>query len=161
MFGMGIDRAARRVGNMLLSGWFLVNIVGPLVLPVFGILPLRLLPLPVNPATVRLMTTVKDGQLCWAVIAMGASMIYELWQAIEAHRPIPAWAGLDLTGIILVMLPAMVVAAGGAAFSTPLRAASSGGLAGWIAHYKVFVGSAVMAMIAVLCYTTMHFGLDQ
>lgn len=54
--------------RMILTGWFLVNIVGPLLLPVVGILPLRLLPLGIPSANLRLMTTVKDGQLCWAVM---------------------------------------------------------------------------------------------
>jgi hypothetical protein len=146
-------------GWMILTGWFLVNIVGPLLLPVVGILPLRLLPLGVPSASLRLMVTVKDGQLCWAVIAMGAATIYELWEAMEAHKNIPTWGGLALAGVILVMLPAMLVAAGGAVFSTPLRVASGGGLRAWAAHYRVFVGSVVMTAIAAFAYTNLHFSL--
>lgn len=103
--------------------------------------------------------TIKDGQLCWAVIAMGSSTIYELWQALEAHKSIPAWGGLTLAGVILVMLPAMLVAAGGAVFSTPLRTVQGGGVTGWISHYRVFVGSAVMTVIAAFAYTKLHFSL--
>ena len=143
----------------MVFGWFLVNIAAPVLLPVIGILPLRLLPLPVPPASLRLMATVKDGQLCWAVIAMGAATIYELWEAIIAHKAIPDWAGLAFAGTILVMLPAMLVAAGGAVFTTPLVAAPPGGLIGWIGYYKVFAGSAVMTVIASFAYTILHFSI--
>ena len=146
---------------MVLTGWFLVNIAGPLLLPVIGILPLRLLPLPTPTAGLKLMTTVKDGQLCWAVIAMGASTIYELWQALDAHKSVPAWGGLTLGGVILVMLPAMLLAAGGAVFSTPLLSGSAGGVRAWIAHYRMFVGSVVMAVIAAFAYTSLHFSLQR
>jgi hypothetical protein len=46
-----------------------------------GILPLKLLHLPVPVSRLRLMATVKDGQLCWAAIGISASAIYDLWEA--------------------------------------------------------------------------------
>jgi|GEM_PF-1020832 hypothetical protein len=144
---------------MIFTGWFLVNILGPLLLPVFGIRPLRLLPLRAQPASLKMMTTVKDGQLCWAVIAMGASTIYELWQALVAHKEIPTWAGLALAAVILEMLPATILAAGGAVFSTPLLDSPEAGLRDWVAHYRVFVGSAALTLIAATVYTNLHFSL--
>jgi hypothetical protein len=92
---------------------------------------------------------------------MGASTIYELWGAAEAHQNVPGWAGLALIGTIMVMLPAILVAAGGAVFSTPLRPKSPSvrGLVAWLAYYKVFVGSTVMALIAAFIYTNIHFSL--
>ncbi|HWD60606.1 MAG TPA: hypothetical protein VG308_20145 [Stellaceae bacterium] len=141
-----------------LTGWFLVNIVAPLGLPLFGIAVLKLLPLPPQPA-LKFMTAVKDGQLCWAVIAMGASTIYELWEALEAHRPVPEWAPVALGATIVMMLPAMVMAASGAVFSTPLLSAPAATAKAWIAHYKVFVGSLIMTLIAALTYSELHFSL--
>jgi hypothetical protein len=63
---------------MVLAGWFLVNILAPLLLPVLVILPLKPLHLPVPPSRLRLMAAVKDGQLCWGAIGISASAIYEL-----------------------------------------------------------------------------------
>jgi hypothetical protein len=153
------ESTLKRERRMILTGWFLVNIVGPMLLPVIGILPLRLLPLPASVDGLKLMTTVKDGQLCWAVIAMGSSTIFELWEALQAHKSVPAWGGLALGGVILVMLPAMLLAAGGAVFSTPLLSGSAGGVKAWMAHYRMFVGSAIMAVIAAFAYTNLHFSL--
>ena len=140
--------------------WFIVNVLGPLLLPVVGILPLRLLPINPVPAGLRIMSTVKDGQLCWAVIAMGTSTVYELWDAQVKHEHLPAWGGLDLAGVILVMLAAMLVAAGGAAFSTPLRVGDHLDLRAWISHYKMFVASAAMAAIAAMVYANVHLSIS-
>jgi len=71
----------------------------------------------------------------------------------------PSLAGVALAGLILVMLPAMVVAAGGAVFSTALPTTPPQNVRAWIQHYKMFVGSAVMTVIAAATYTELHFSL--
>jgi hypothetical protein len=91
---------------------------------------------------------------------MGASGIYELWGAIEAHKPVPGWAGWAFGALILVMLSSMLVAAGGAAFSTPLLDSASGGAKAWAKHYRLFVFSAVMTIGAAFLYTCIHFSLS-
>ncbi len=145
---------------MIFTGWFLVNILGPVFLPVFGILPLWLLPLGLPSGTIKIMKTVKDGQLCWAVIAMGASTVYEIWEALASQRAVPAWAGFVFALAILLMLTAMVIAACGAVFSTPLPEPAPQGLKAWLTHYKVFAGSLVMTLLAATIYTKMHFALS-
>ena len=143
------------------SGWVLVNIVAPVTLPLVGLFALRLLPLPDRHEGLAFMSTVKDGQLCWAAIAMGVSTIYELWTATESHRATPAWGGFVLAGIIVTMLPAMLLAAGGAVFSTPLIGADVGGGAAWIKHYRVFVGSLAMTTFTAALYTSLHFAINE
>jgi hypothetical protein len=142
---------------VVLNGWFLVTIMAPLMSPVIGLLILRLLPIPGPPPGLKVMTTVKDGQLGWVVIAMGSSAIYELWGILEAGKSVPGWEGWAFGGIILVMLSAMLVAAGGAVFSTPLLTTAAGGLRVWATHYKLFIGSAIMAAVAAFLYTCIHF----
>jgi hypothetical protein len=44
-------------------GRFLVNVMAPMLLPMIGILPLRPLPIDVPQPSLRVMVTVKDGQL--------------------------------------------------------------------------------------------------
>jgi hypothetical protein len=136
------------------SGWVLVNILGPTLLPVLGTLPFLLfshrlqVPRPVD----LVMSTVKDGQICWAVIAMAASTIYQIWLA---HGTVP-FGGAALVVSIVLMLPSMVVAAGGAFFSTPLPATQLASRSAWISHYRVFVASAAMALVAAADYIYFH-----
>jgi hypothetical protein len=141
---------------VVLSGWFLVTIVAPLVSPLIAFLVLRLLPMPAPLPSLKMMMAVKDGQWCWAVIAMGASAIYELWEAKECA---PGWAGWAMGVLIIVMLSAMLVAAGGAAFSTSLLTTAASGVKAWATHYRVFVGSIVMTVVAAFIYTIIHFSV--
>jgi hypothetical protein len=142
---------------MIFTGWFLVNTLGPVFLPIAGLIVLGLLPLPGPLPTLRVMTTVKDGQLCWSVIAMRAPAIYELWEGIEAHGALPGWAGVAFAATIVLMLPAMLLAAGGAVLSTTLLTAPAEGLVAWMRQYRVFVSSAIMTVIEASIYTALHF----
>ena len=144
-------------------GWLLVNIVAPFLLPVFGMLPLKLLPLTgIAPeGSLRLMTTVKDGQLCWAAVGMSAAAIYEIWGAHATMRATPWWTGALLAIVLILMAPATMIAAGGSVFTTPLLAeAHPAGWRGWVRHYKVFVSSAVFSLTTALCYILLHAAID-
>jgi hypothetical protein len=94
-------------------------------LPIFGLLPIKLLPLThrTPSGTVRLMTAVKDGQLYWAVFGLCASAIYEGWNAYERMGVAPWWTGAVPTVTLIVMLPAMVLASDGSVFATELLTA--------------------------------------
>ncbi len=141
------------------AGWLLVNIVAPFCLPIFGMLPLKLLPLTsVAPAgSLRIMTTVKDGQLCWAVVGMSAAALYEVWDAHAQMRTTPWWTGTVYTVVVIAMLPATMLAAGGAVFTTTLLTVPhQDGLRGWVGHYKVFVSSLIASLVSGLCYSLLH-----
>jgi hypothetical protein len=142
------------------TGWFVVNVVAPLLLPVFAIFLFSLAPLP-PPMNVHVMAMLKDGQIGWAVVAMGASTMYEWVDAAEAHRNLPALSGVLIFGTIAAMLGAILVAVGGAVFSTLLRPKPPPvkGLVAWLAYYRMFFWSAVMAFYAGLTYTYIHFSL--
>jgi hypothetical protein len=136
------------------SGWFLVNILGPTLLPVLGTLPFLLFShrLEVPRAGDLVMSTVKDGQMCWAVIAMSMSTIYEVWLA---HGTIPLGGPVLVVSIVL-MLPSMVVAAGGALLRTPLLTMPAASARAWLSHYRVFLASAAMALCAAAEYIYVH-----
>jgi len=134
-------------------GWFIVNVLAPLGLPLIAMLLLKLLPLPATVApNTRLMATVKDGQFCWGVIAMGAATLYDSWGAVPS-----GWNGWLVGVQILAMLAAMLLAAGGAAFSTPLLTTPAGGFMAWCQHYKTFVASVFLSIAAGFVYTVVHF----
>jgi hypothetical protein len=146
---------------MVFTGWFLVNILAPLFLPMLGILPLKLLHLPVPASRLRLMATVKDGQLCWAAIGISASAIYELWCAATSQVHMPAWSGAALAATVFNMLLSMVVAGGGAVFTTPAPSVPAAGLRAWMRDHKVLVPSAAMAGFAAYIVTELHFALAR
>jgi hypothetical protein len=85
----------------------------------------------------------------------------EIWKALLVHRDLSSWGGVALAAAIVVMLPAMVIAAGGAAFNTPLLEVSGEGWGAWMAHYRVFVISAVLTAVSAATDTTLHLALAQ
>lgn len=138
--------------SSFLSAWFVVNILAPMLLPIAGILPLMLVPVGVP---VKLMAIVKDGQLCWAAVAMGASSLYETFAAVAAKKPVDG-SGVYLLLICFLMLPAMVLAAAGSVFSTPLPTTPPATIWAWCAYYKAFVGSCVLCALTAFGYTILH-----
>jgi hypothetical protein len=58
------------------------------------------------------------------------------------------------------MMTAILIAAAGAVFSTPLLAQQDVSLRYWANHYKVFVGSVLMTLVAAPTYTALHFALE-
>jgi hypothetical protein len=143
-------------------GWFIVNILAPLFLPVLGIVPLKLLPIGTAASgNLKLIMLVKDGQLCWSAVAMGAASLYDSIRVLNVQKDSGPLVYIGL--IIFLMLPSMMLAAGGAAFSTPVWQ-PAGNLSGkaklwaWCGHYKAFIGSCVLCAITAYAYTILHFG---
>jgi hypothetical protein len=146
---------------MQFGGWFLVNVAVPLTLPVVGILPLQLLALPDPAGHLRVMATVKDGQLCWAVIAMGTATLDDLWQGIIGHRQIPDWSGGALAGVIVAMVAGGLLAAGGAAFNTPLLPPPPATPVQWIRRYRLFSFSVALTAIVAIIHTALYVSLPD
>ncbi|MEI8401053.1 MAG: hypothetical protein WCG12_09645 [Alcaligenaceae bacterium] len=94
-------------------GWLVVNILLPFFLPLLGILPFKILPLPPG-VEVRFIALVKDGQLCWAAIAMGASALFEYLNASRENLAAFSYNGSSLFVLSLAMFLALGLAAGGA-----------------------------------------------
>lgn len=59
-------------------GWCAINILIPIFLPLLGVLPFIMLPLPEG-IEVRIIGLVKDGQWCWTAVCIGTASLYELW----------------------------------------------------------------------------------
>jgi hypothetical protein len=152
---------------MVTAVWLGANILLPIIMPQIGMLILILLLArnPTPPTGLNIMAVVKDGQLCWAAIGMGAASYYDVWEAVYRHRPVPEWSGLAELALLLLMLPAILVAAGGAVFPTPLKphtgsatvhAQKAGALWAWLSHYGIFTASAGITLCAAAIYATLH-----
>lgn len=145
------------VAQAIYDTWFWVTIVVPLILPALGVLLLKAIPIPGNPPGLELMSTVKDGQLGWAVVVMGASAAYELMEGVQGNHGMQ-FAVPELFGIIITMIAGMMLAAGGAVFTTPLRDPTAPDRLSWHNHYKVFLVSCPMTLVAAFLYAAIHYG---
>ncbi|WP_342118044.1 hypothetical protein [Pseudoduganella sp. OTU4001] len=140
-------------------GWFLVNIVVPLLAPVFILCLLRPLPLPAPARTsLKWITPVKDGQLCWVAITFCASALHEYGTAASQFVAPPAallQVSNGLANVCLVM--SSIVAAGGALY--PTSAEKQMGVS-WVRHFSCFCVSLFFALASAFLYAIIHFGMS-
>jgi|APGre2960657505_1045072.scaffolds.fasta_scaffold156392_1 hypothetical protein len=136
-------------------GWLVINILLPFFLPILGILPFKILPLPLG-VEVRLIALAKDGQWCWAAIAMGASALFEYLNASRENFATFPHSGSLLFLLSLMMFLAVVLAAGGAVFNTKYLMAPYS-LKAWVTHYKTLCGSLIVSVLTALLSSILHF----
>ena len=140
-------------------GWFLITVVLPLVAPVLLIMPFWALPLPpANAALAKLISPVKDGQLCWGAIGFCVSALYEMAEPGKGGHPIDgAYAGYVQAGFVILLLAASLIAAGGSIFPTHLGAPTG---IGWYRYYKALTASLGLTLLAGGAYTMVHFTIN-
>lgn len=136
-------------------GWLVINILLPFFLPLLGILPFKILPLPLG-VEVRFIALVKDGQLCWAAIAMGASALFEYFNASRENLAAFSYNGSLLFVLSLAMFLAVGLAAGGAIFNTEYLT-SPYSLKNWMCHYKTLIGSFIVSVLTAIFSSALHF----
>lgn len=136
-------------------GWFVVSVLTPVFMPVVLIVAVKIFPAAQN---LKLMDTLKDGQLCWFALTLSCSTFYDLLQNDASPRRIalcgPAMAGTAFIGGVCGLYA--VVAA---LQPTPLLVAAAGSpntVRVWLGHYIVFVASAVLSAIVALLSLWIH-----
>ena len=135
-------------------GWFLINVVLPLVAPLLVLVVLKPLPLPdEHRRKLNLLIAVKDGQLCWSAIGLAASALYEIGGKRQVND---AMAGYLQAAAVAVIAAASVIAAGGAMYPTALIQPKN---TSWLRHYSTFVVSIFLAAWAASVCLLVHFGL--
>ena len=147
--------------EVISSGWFLVNILAPMVLPIVGLMIMKGMPIEhKSPDILRIMNAVKDGQLCWAGVAIGAVSIYEVWTSWELGKHLPSGYGWAFGGLVSAMLPTLIYASGEMVWNTKLLNQSHNiGIKCFITHYKMFTGSVILSLIIAYCATRLHLAL--
>jgi hypothetical protein len=136
-------------------GWFLINVLLPLIASVLVLAILKTLPIPLeNKLSLNLLIPVKDGQLCWAAIALSASALYEMGVSRSATSGVII-GYLQGAAVFLIAMSSILVA-GGAIFPTSLfRPAEISS----IRHFSTFAISLFLAFWAALVRVVVQFGL--
>jgi hypothetical protein len=107
-------------------------------------------------ASLKWITPVKDGQLCWVAMAFCASALYEygaMGGELGQSRSAMLQISNGLANVCLVM--SSIVATGGALYSTPI---AKQGNVSWVRHYSCFCVSLVFALASASLYAIIHFG---
>lgn len=139
-------------------GWFIVSIFIPLIAPLIALVPFKWLPMPQSAQlNLDFMIPFKDGQLCWGALGFCASALYEIAEpgGQGAIVPIP-FVGWANGGLIVVLLAASILAAGGAVFPTHMPQPQG---VRWRKHFSTFIASLCVTVLAAGAYTVVHYGL--
>jgi hypothetical protein len=128
-------------------GWFLSNIVVPILAPLCVSLLFYCLPLSrAQRKRLSPLRAVKDGQLCWVALAYSAAGIYDLYGRMDAP-----W----LFGTLLATLVASsLLASAGTLFQTSVGARFDENR---LLHFRCLVASLVLTIVAAAGLTFAHF----
>jgi len=135
--------------------WFVVNVLAPVFLP---LLLLGLAKSAPAGRHLRLMETVKDGQLCWFGITLSAATFYELMQNDQSpHRASWCAVGMALMAMTGVLCGVHAVVA--AIKPTPILDEAAVSRRAWMEHYAVFMTSAILSLLVALASLLIHIVL--
>jgi hypothetical protein len=140
-------------------GWLLVNIIVPATLPLLFLCLARLVDLR-NDILLRAnpLVAIRDGQLGWVSIGYAASGTYDLLEHVLDHKPIPEWAGVVLTMLILLtMLSAFLAMLGSLHPSRCLKVEQ--GLVACLRQYRLMLATLVLTTASAWFYSFVHFAL--
>lgn len=141
-------------------GWFMVTIILPVLAPMLLLPVYRVLPIPAkSKANARLVSLVKDGQLCWAALGFCVSALYEVAEPAQAAqalaRDVGNWTN---AGLIILLLFSAILASAGVVFPTP-RVVPAGVRP--VKHYSTMMASLVLTVLAGGAYTVVHFKVSS
>lgn len=134
-------------------GWTMGNVVAPLVVPIAVVFLVYLFADQAHKAKFSPLLTVKDGQLAWVALTFAISALYERDDGIRTH-------GLESSGVTLglaigAMVLSCLIPLCGLMFPTR-KLSDHLKTTAWLAHYKIFLGSAVAAVVAGSTYLSVH-----
>lgn len=142
-------------------GWIFVNLVIPATLPLWILMLLKLVDMP-EPyaARAKLLRTVRDGQLGWVAMGFSASCTYDLYESlIGAKAGTPTWAGTVFAIAIILLMMSGVLSMAGTLFPFDESKVLPQSKKDWVAHYKLFVGTAITTALTASLYAMVHYNL--
>lgn len=141
-------------------GWFLATIAVPVFSPfvVLGVFRAASNNLPVSvEKRARPHSLVKDGQLCWVALAMGATCVFE----ISATSPRPMWSTAVQTVVWTLIVLAAVAATTGVLYPSKPGSPTRSGWWPWFAHHRQLIVSSLILTVTAGSYTWVHVALSK
>jgi hypothetical protein len=137
--------------------WFTINILIPIFLPLLGVVPFKMLPMPAG-IEVRLIGLVKDGQWCWTAICIGTASLYEVWQTYSQNLILPQYANGYIFLITVLLIFAIGLASGGAVFKTQIlnKCAS---IRARLSNYQTLISSFFVVKLMSFFSSLLHFSI--
>ncbi|MYN08051.1 hypothetical protein [Pseudoduganella aquatica] len=144
-------------------GWFIVNILLPVSVPLIFMKLAGLVPTlpPEVAARTSLLLLVKDGQLGWVALGFSASCIYDaLAYLLKMGRDSPLWLqsvlGLSLATLVLSSLLAVL----GGLFPVSGSLSEVRAWSRWAETYRVFLITVVLMAAAATMRCAVHYNLS-
>jgi hypothetical protein len=144
-------------------GWFIVNILLPVSVPLMFMKLAGLVPTlpPEVAARTSLLLLVKDGQLGWVALGFSASCIYDtLAYLLRMGAGSPLWLqavlGLSLATLVLSGLLAVL----GGLFPLSGSLSEVHAWSRWVETYRVFLITVVLMAAAATMRCAVHYNLS-
>lgn len=144
-------------------GWFFVNIVLPIVVPLAFLFLAKFVDLPEPYASrAKLIRAVQDGQLGWVAIGFAAACAYEILEEMSRNPAgAPAWAGL-VFGIACVFLAVSgFLATLGTLYPVDESQPAPTDVLSWVRRYRLFLGTAVATLVTAALFSIVHYALPE
>ena len=138
--------------------WFTINILIPIFLPLLGVVPFKMLPMPIG-IEVRLIGLVKDGQWCWTAICIGTASLYEVWKAYSQNLVLPQYASGYIFLITVLLIFSIGLASGGAVFKTQILNKSAS-IRARLSNYQTLIGSFFVVKLMSFFASLLHFSIS-
>jgi hypothetical protein len=140
-------------------GWLVVNVLIPVLLPPALLLLARNAP---AARRLKLMDTLKDGQLCWFALTLSCATLYDLLEN-DASQHRVSWCTIAIIGVGASGLLSAVFAVVAAMEPTPLLDDSVGWREpAWRQHYRAFSISVIFVVVVVSFLSLfIHLGLPN
>lgn len=140
-------------------GWFLVNIMVPVGLPLVLLFIAKSVDLPDPYASrTRLIKAVQDGQLGWVATVFAAACAYEL-DELKRTKGAPEWADLVFLISLFFLIISGFLSMLGTLFPVDESKHREAGVLGWVRHYRMFVGTSLATVITAALLTLVHNSL--
>lgn len=140
-------------------GWIFVNILLPIIVPMFFMLGSKLVDLsPEAEARAQLLRAVQDGQLGWVSMGFSASCSYDLINYMTDGKPHTAGWPPTVLGVSFGLLAlAGFLAALGTLYPVDVTVAAPTSWRARLRHYRMFVGTSLSTALSATLYIVVHY----